>query len=58
MLSKFVKVTPEGNYIAEKVSHQVHYTTMNMTRAWMVGTAASRLAFASTIAARWSSVRR
>ena len=58
MLSKYRTVNKEGKYVdVIKADSKVHYLTMTTTRANMVGTAASRLCQASTIAIRYSCVR-
>lgn len=58
LLMKYKHVTKEGKYEElVKADSKVHYTTMMTTRATMVHTAAARLAYASTIAVRYSCVR-
>jgi len=59
LLSKYHTVTKLGKYeTVLKADPQVHYTTMMSTRAMMVNTAGARLCQASTIAIRYSCVRR
>ena len=59
MLNKFKNVTPDGKYESSKdIDPRVVYMTMIATRAMMVMTAGARLAQASTIATRYSLVRR
>jgi acyl-CoA oxidase len=58
MLMKYRRVTQKGKFEdVIKADAKVHYTTMMTTRATMVHTAAARLAYASTIAVRYSCVR-
>ena len=59
MLARFRHVTPEGQYVDTLAKDsKVHYTTMMVTRAAMVGSAGSRIAQAATIAIRYSAVRK
>ena len=59
LLSKYHTVTNYGKYeTVLKADPQVHYTTMMSTRAMMVNTAGARLCQASTIAIRYSCVRK
>ncbi len=58
MLMKYRKVTEDGQFQdVVKADPKVHYTTMMTTRASMTCTAGARLAYASTIAIRYSAVR-
>jgi len=59
LLSKYHTLTKLGKYeTVLKADPQVHYTTMMSTRAMMVNTAGARLCQASTIAIRYSTVRK
>lgn len=59
MLSKYKKVSKDGKFeVVENTDPKVHYTTMIQTRAMMCNTSAARLCQASTIAIRYSCVRR
>jgi acyl-CoA oxidase len=59
MLMKYRRVTTEGKFEdVVKADPKVHYTTMMTTRASMTCTAGARLAYASTIAIRYSAVRK
>jgi acyl-CoA oxidase len=58
LLMKYKIVTKDGQYKElVKADSKVAYTTMMTTRATMVHTAAARLAYATTIAIRYSCVR-
>lgn len=58
MLMKYKYITKEGKYVElVKADSKVNYTTMMTTRATMVHTAGARLAYAATIAIRYSCVR-
>ena len=59
MLCKYKKVSIEGKFeIVANTDPKVHYTTMIQTRAMMCNTSAGRLAQSSTIAIRYSAVRK
>ena len=59
ILSKYETVTKEGKLVTVlKASPQVHYSTMTLTRAIMIYESGTRLCQASTIAIRYSCVRR
>ena len=58
MLSKYNEVLPDGTYVHKTENKQIHYFTMITARSTMVGCSASRLSMASTIAIRYSCVRK
>ncbi len=60
MLSKYQQVTPEGKYVPspQKTNSKMHYATMMFTRGAMVRSAGGKLAIATTIAIRYSCVRK
>ena len=59
MLSKYKSVSKEGKFeVVQNTDPKVHYTTMIQTRAMMCNTSAGRLSQASTIAIRYSAVRK
>jgi acyl-CoA oxidase len=60
MFSKYQEITKDGKYVKseKKTNPKLHYATMMFTRGMMVGGAAAALARASTIAIRYSCVRR
>jgi acyl-CoA oxidase len=57
MFMKFAKVTKEGQFI--KPSHdKISYATMIMMRIWILDASAQAMEIATTIAVRYSAVRR
>lgn len=59
MLAKYASVTPEGEYVKPpNVNPKIAYATMLYVRAHMVDEASEVLKRASTIAIRYSAVRR
>lgn len=61
MFCKRQEVTPEGKYVKHskgKGSSKAHYATMLQARAGMIAISGGKLAIASTIATRYSCVRR